>query len=81
MWFGYKQDFYRIGYAESLNGINWIRKDHIVNIDVSKDGFDSEMLEYASVVRYKSGYAMFYNGNNYGYDGIGLAISEWKPSQ
>lgn len=76
MWFGYKKHFYRIGYAESHNGIDWKRKDHLANIDVSKDGFDSEMLEYASVIRYKSGYAMFYNGNNYGFDGIGLAISE-----
>ena len=76
MWFGYKQNYYRIGYAESEDGINWNRKDNEANIDVGKSGFDSTMIEYASVVKHKNEYIMFYNGNNYGFDGIGLAISK-----
>ena len=76
MWFGYKQNYYRIGYAESNDGIEWVRKDHLANIDVSESGFDKEMIEYASVIKHKGKYIMFYNGDNYGFDGIGLAVSE-----
>ena len=76
MWFGYKKDHYRIGYAESTDGIQWDRKDNEVNIDVSDSGFDSIMMEYASIIKYKKKYIMFYNGNNYGFDGIGLAVSK-----
>lgn len=32
---------YRLGYAESNDGINWLRKDGEVGIDVSSDGWDS----------------------------------------
>ena len=74
MWFAHKGDAYRLGYAESKNGILWYRKDDLVGIDVSSESFDSEMIAYAAVVKYKGQHFMFYNGNNYGYDGIGLAV-------
>jgi len=76
MWFAYKGLNYRIGYAESHDGLNWERLDHLTGIDVSSTGFDSEMIEYGAVVQYEDRYYMFYNGNNYGFDGIGLAVSE-----
>jgi hypothetical protein len=31
------------------------------------------MNEYGSVVNYKDKYFMFYNGNNYGEKGVGIA--------
>ncbi len=76
MWFGYKENVYRIGYAESCDGINWSRKDHLAGIDVSMSGWDSEMIEYAYVFAYHGKNFMLYNGNNYGYGGIGLAVLE-----
>ena len=76
MWFSYKGDYYKIGYAESNDGENWQRMDNLAGINVSSNDFDSQMIEYASVVNYKGKKYMFYNGNNYGYDGIGLAISK-----
>ncbi len=76
MWFSYKGSHYRIGYAESHDGINWERLDHLVQMECSDHGFDSEMIEYAAIVPHESSYYMFYNGNNYGYDGIGLAVLE-----
>ena len=76
MWFGYKGQAYRIGYAESLDGLNWERRDELAGIDVGTDGFDSEMIEYAAVVTHGDRHFMFYNGNNYGFDGIGLAVAE-----
>ena len=39
----------------------------------SKCGFDKKMQEYASIVNYGKDYFMFYNGNNYGEEGIGIA--------
>lgn len=76
MWFAYKRSNYKIGYAESQNGLNWERLDHLAGIDVSPTGFDSEMVEYAAVVKHDGRSFMFYNGNNYGLEGIGLAVSE-----
>ena len=76
MWFAHKGEKYRIGYAESLDGIAWTRRDDLAGIDVSPSGFDSDMIEYAAVVRHDGRRFMFYNGNNYGVDGIGLAVEE-----
>ena len=76
MWFGHKGETYRIGYAESLDGIAWQRRDDLAGIDVSPSGFDSDMIEYAAVVKHGGRRFMFYNGNNYGVDGIGMAVEE-----
>ena len=73
MWFAHKGSAYRLGYAESENGTDWIRDDSYAGLDVSDDGFDSDMLEYAAVIDHGGRKYMFYNGNNYGHDGIGLA--------
>jgi predicted GH43/DUF377 family glycosyl hydrolase len=67
---------YRIGYAESVDGQAWVRKDSEVGIDVSESGWDSEMIAYACVVRYKERVYMFYNGNNLGATGFGYAVLE-----
>ncbi|MBT4731453.1 hypothetical protein HOB87_05755 [Candidatus Woesearchaeota archaeon] len=81
MWFSYKNNWedgstYNIGYAESNNGDDWLRKDKESGIKTSKNGWDSEMIEYAAVVPYKDKLYMFYNGNNYGFDGVGLAVAK-----
>ena len=76
MWFAHKGEAYRIGYAELEDGLDWRRRDDLAGIDVGASGFDSEMIEYAAVVRHEGRAFMFYNGNNYGYDGIGLAVAE-----
>lgn len=76
MWFAYKGEKYRIGYAESTDGISWERRDHWAGIGLSNEGFDDEMIEYAAVVKYLGRRYMFYNGNNYGYEGIGWAVEE-----
>jgi len=76
MWFAHKGDSYRLGYAESLNGVDWVREDELVGLDVSDNGFDTDMVEYAAIIKYEGRHFMFYNGNNYGYDGIGLAVEK-----
>ena len=67
---------YRIGYAESEDGLNWTRKDDEVGIDVSASGWDSQMIAYGCVVRHKDKVYMFYNGNNCGETGFGYAVLE-----
>ena len=82
MWYCYRGSFdyrdgvdsYKIGYAESMDGMNWERKDKDVGIDVSENGFDSKMMAYPSVIKIKNKKHMFYNGNSFGIEGIGYAI-------
>ena len=76
MWFAHKGLAYRLAYAESRDGLNWTRMDHLAGIDVSPSGFDSDMIEYAAIVKHGGRRFMFYNGNNYGVEGIGLAVEE-----
>lgn len=65
---------YRIGYAESNNGIRWTRMDEEIGIDISSHGWDSEMIEYPFVFTHKGSTYMLYNGNEYGRSGFGYAI-------
>ena len=74
MWYSYRGQRYRIGYAESPDGLRWERMDEVVGLDVSETGWDSEMVEYAHVFSHKGVKHMFYNGNGYGETGIGYAI-------
>jgi len=78
MWFSYKTETttYRMGYAESPDGIKWERLDELVGIDVSKSDWDSEMIEYPYVFNHNGRKYMVYNGNGYGVGGIGLAVLE-----
>jgi len=83
MWFGKrkKEDYrententYRIGYAESTDGINWVRKDDFSGIDLSEEGWDSQMISYPYVAKVNHDFLMFYNGNGFGRSGFGYAI-------
>lgn len=76
MWFAHKGIDYRIGYAESEDGITWERRDELAGIDISRDGWDSEMIEYCTVFEIAGQKYMLYNGNNYGHGGVGLAVAE-----
>jgi predicted GH43/DUF377 family glycosyl hydrolase len=67
---------YRLGYAESEDGISWIRKDDEVGIDVSESGWDSETICYSAVLKVKDKVYMFYNGNEFGKTGFGYAVLE-----
>ena len=74
MWYSYRGESYRVGYAESVDGITWERKDEEVGIDVSDTGWDSKMICYPHVFDHNNERYMLYNGNGYGKSGIGLAI-------
>jgi hypothetical protein len=73
MWYSYRGKAYRIGYAESEDGINWRRMDEQAGITVSASGWDSETVEYPFIFDHAGSRYMFYNGNAYGKTGFGLA--------
>ena len=81
MWYTFRAQqnikTYRIGYAESIDGLKWHRKDELMsNFEVSEVGWDSEMLCFPYVFNLKEKIYMLYNGNGFGSSGIGLAVLE-----
>lgn len=75
---GKKEPFYNIRYKESIDGINWKRKDQEIGITRSENGWDSEMIAYSYVHKYKDKTYLFYNGNGFGRKGLGYAVLEKK---
>ena len=73
IFYSYRGKNYKIGYADINNKGKLLRKDNSIKIINSKDNFDTQMQEYASIIQYKKKFLMFYNGNNFGEKGIGLA--------
>ena len=67
---------YRIGYAESSDGLSWERKDDEAGIAPSHEGWDSEMICHPCVVDVNAQRYLFYNGNRHGATGFGYAILE-----
>ncbi|MEW5739592.1 MAG: glycosylase [Myxococcota bacterium] len=86
MWFCYRYSThyrgrergYRIGYASSTDLNNWVRDDARAGIDVSEEGWDSEMVSYPHVFALDGRTYMAYLGNEVGKYGFGLAMLEGK---
>lgn len=85
MWFSYRKfvDYrtninssYRIGYAESKDGVHWHRHEPESKngLNVSSEGWDSLMVEYPHVCKLPEKIMMFYNGNGFGESGFGFAV-------
>ena len=76
---GYRTDqtrSYRAGYAESKDNISWERKDGQAGLELSSDGWDSQMISYPYVLDYGDKRYVFYNGNGFGKTGFGYAVIE-----
>jgi hypothetical protein len=77
MWFSYRSgsgEKYRIGHAVSQDGRSWRLLLEDTGIDLSGDGWDSEMIEYPFVFDHKGQMHMLYNGNGHGKTGFGLSV-------
>jgi hypothetical protein len=72
---------YRIGYAESHDGIEWARHDAGAGIATSAEGWDSDMIEYPCVFARGLKRYMFYNGNGFGRSGFGYAVAGWAETE
>lgn len=73
---GTESEPYKLTYAESMNGIDWIRKDSEIGISLSQKDWDSNMMAYPAIITTKNNTYMFYNGNDYGKMGFGYAELE-----
>ncbi len=71
-----KERAYRIGYAWSEDLLNWTRDDSRAGIDVSDEGWDSEMICYPHVFEVDGSINLLYLGSQFGKFGFGLAILE-----
>jgi hypothetical protein len=74
MWFSARGDTYRLGYAESADGLVWERRDEDAGPEPAPNGFDSEMQAYPAVFDHGGERHMLYNGNDYGRTGVGHAV-------
>ncbi|PRN01354.1 hypothetical protein [Aliarcobacter cryaerophilus] len=66
---------YRIGYGESKDGKVFERMDEKVTLTTSDSGWDSQAVTYPLVMNHNDKYYLFYNGNQFGKDGFGIAVS------
>lgn len=68
-----KSESYKIGYAISDDGRSWVRMDSDAGICTGPDDWDSEMICYPHVFKFRNQIFMFFNGNGFGKEGIGVA--------
>ena len=70
LWYGYRGEQYRIGYAFSEDGMRWTQDEDGAGIEPSAGEWDSEAVAYPHVVEHQGARFMFYNGNGYGATGV-----------
>lgn len=81
MWFSYVHSSigkYRLGYAESTDGIHWSRNDSNAGVSDTPD-FASEMMCYPAVFEVSGSRYLLVNGNGFGAQGFGIAV--WRGGQ
>jgi len=61
------------GVAYSADGIRWERHDEALGVSLSPRGWDSRVICYPALIRHRDKLLMFYNGNDMGVDGFGVA--------
>ena len=64
---------YRLGFALSENGLDWIRKDGDLGVDVSTAVYESDAVEYGAEISVGGKAWFLYNGNDFGRDGLCIA--------
>jgi hypothetical protein len=64
---------YKLGYAISKDGLNWIRKDDELKIEGDESNWDSKMKCYPHLASIDGEIYLFYNGNDFGRNGFGVA--------
>ena len=64
---------YKIGYAWSVNALDWNRDDEEGGLSVTEGSWDSEMMCYPHVFKCDDSVYLLYNGNSFGKFGFGIA--------
>jgi predicted GH43/DUF377 family glycosyl hydrolase len=86
MWFCYRnsRDFrdgagsYRIGYAVSIDGQTWVRKEDPAELEPTGEGWNSAAMSYPNVIAVAGKRIMFHNGDGFGRSGFGYSV--WSDS-
>lgn len=68
------------GVAESDDGVRWRRCDEALGLALSESGWDARTLCYPALIQHRDRLLMFYNGNDMGKEGFGLAVAGLPPS-
>lgn len=71
-----KANAYRLGLAYSDDLQHWVRDDENLGMNVSDDGWDSDMMCYPNIFECDNNIYLLYNGNEFGRYGFGLAVLE-----
>lgn len=79
MWYAFRGDTYRIGYAESADGQSWVRRPS--GFDLGSEDWDNQSVAYPCVFDHDGRRYMLYCGNGYGRTGFGLAVLEDQTSR
>ena len=68
---------YQIKYSIKDTNGKWVRSSNVIpRIILGMNDFDSNTMSYPSSLWYENKIYMFYNGNNFGKDGVGLRVLE-----
>lgn len=73
---GTVQGGYFPGKAISQDGLKWQRKDEEFELSLSNEGWDSLHLCYPAFITWRDREYVFYNGNNMGVEGFGVAVRD-----
>ncbi len=77
---GNTQGDYFPGIAFSPDGETWTRDDGQLGLALSRSGWDSRVICYPALIRHGGRWLMFYNGNDMGVDGFGVAEAADHPA-
>jgi predicted GH43/DUF377 family glycosyl hydrolase len=76
-----KTEGYQMGVASSPDGLEWRRYDELLDLKPGPEDWDSQTIEYGAFFEHGDNLLMFYNGNQNGRTGFGLAVSnksDWQ---
>jgi hypothetical protein len=78
LWYSVRgfDELYKLGYAESNDLINWVRKDEqLLDFNQNPKPYETEMIAFSGIIKTPNSNYMFYNGNGFGESGICIAIN------
>lgn len=64
---------YRMGYAQSHDGLTWQRLDADMGLDVTEGAWDGDAISYGIDIEAGGRTWLLYNGNDFGGTGLGIA--------
>lgn len=75
------EDYFPSMAVRDIRG-DWVRDNTLFPLHLSKEGWDSKHLCYPRLIEVEGKHWIFYNGNNMGFEGFGVAeVSEWVKSK